>query len=46
MIVCDVCKDNEATHKVRPFGNPDYALLNQCDKCRDDNVLYLPAYFP
>lgn len=37
---CDVCKAAPATHKVRPYGNPNYSLLDQCDACRDANVIY------
>lgn len=37
---CDVCKTNPASHTVRPWNNPAYALLEQCDECKDSRILY------
>lgn len=38
--MCDVCKGNQAVTKVRPWGNPNYSLLDICQECLDNNVLY------
>ena len=39
---CAVCKGRPATHEVRPFGNPDYASLPQCDECNSTGALFAP----
>jgi len=39
---CDICKapDSIAVKQIRPFGNPNYHLLDICKECYDTNAIY------